>query len=392
MPSSRPLQTGQGELIQPLPFSLGEYERRLDQVRAAMLAQGLEAFVSFSPENIFWLTGHDTPAYHYVQACVVTHHMAPVNLLRGIEVTNTLSRTWSRQAVGYADHEEPMDVLADLLDELASRGQTIGVENDGFFVSPRRFDLLRRRLGHRLAEAQLVEPLRLVKTAEELAHIRSAARITEAAMGAALAKAAEGVNENDIAAEVWRTLVSLGGEFPGLPPFVVSGPRTSLGHATWAGRILRHRDALAFEIPGVVQRYVAPLFRSGSVGEPSTDQRRLEAAVLASLEVLIANIRPGIVAADLHELSAASFSRHGFEVGHRSGYSVGVNYAPDWGEGNLFSIQPGERRTLDAGMVFHLVPGIYVPGEHAIVISETVAVTPSGCEPITNFPRELFVV
>jgi Xaa-Pro dipeptidase len=392
MAQARAIQTGRGELIQPLPFSQGEYDRRLEAVRAGMHAQGLDAFVSFGPENIHWLTGHDTPAYHYLQACVVTHHMSPVNLLRGIEVTNTLSRTWSRQAVAYADHEEPMAVLADLLDELTGAGQRIGVESDGFFVSPRRFDLLRRRLGARLVAAQLVEPLRLVKSAEELAHIRAAARITGAAMRAAIATAADGVNENAIAAEVWRVLVSQGGEFPGLPPFIVSGPRTSLGHATWAGRVLGRGDALAFEIPGVVQRYVAPLFRCGSVGAPSPAMRRLEEAVLASLEVLIANLRPGIVAADLHEMSAASFRRHGYEVGHRSGYSVGVNYAPDWGEGNLLSIQPGEQRALEPGMVFHLVPGIYVPGEHVVVISETVAVTATGCERITDVPRELFVV
>ena len=392
MNKSHRIQTGHGDLIQPLPFSRGEYDRRVAQVRSAMQAQDLDIFVSFSPENINWLTGHDTPAYHYLQASVVTHHLPPVNLLRSIEVTNTLARTWSRQAVAYADHEEPVSVLADLVEELGEAGQRIGAESDGFFVSPRRFDLLRRRLGARLVEAQLVEPLRLVKSSEELSHIRSAARITEAAMQSAIAAAAVGANENDIAAEVWRALVSRGGEFPGLPPFIVSGPRTSLGHATWAGRVLERGDALAFEIPGVVQRYVAPIFRCGCVGEPSSDMRRLEAAVLASLEVLISNVRPGVRAADLHEFSAASFRRHGFEVGHRSGYSVGVNYAPDWGEGNLLSIQADERRVLQPGMVFHLVPGIFLPGRFAIVISETVAVTANGCERITDFPRELFVV
>ena len=55
-------------------------------------------------------------------------------------------------------------------------------------------------------------------------------------------------------------------------------------------------------------------------------------------------------------------------------------------------IVDGERRNLVPGMVFHLVPGIYVPGEHVVVISETVAVTDTGCEVITSFPRDLFVV
>ena len=120
--------------------------------------------------------------------------------------------------------------------------------------------------------------------------------------------------------------------------------------------------------------------------------QHLASASEASLELLIDNIRPGVTASELHCISAENFRRSGLSVGHRSGYSVGVNYAPDWGEGSLLSIMDGEQRQLQEGMVFHLVPGIYVPGTCAVVISETVAVTAHGCERITNFPRDLFVV
>jgi Xaa-Pro aminopeptidase len=41
-------------------------------------------------------------------------------------------------------------------------------------------------------------------------------------------------------------------------------------------------------------------------------------------------------------------------------------------------------------MVFHLVPGIYVPPEFVVVISETVVVTNVGAEVVTDFPRQLF--
>ena len=60
----------------------------------------------------------------------------------------------------------------------------------------------------------------LVKTGRTQAHRK--------AMTAAIGASSEGVNENDIAAEVWRALVGNGGEFPGLPPFVTSGPRMCL--------------------------------------------------------------------------------------------------------------------------------------------------------------------
>lgn len=384
------VEEGGGPLIAPLPFSRAEYDARLARLRAAMAARDLDLFVAFSPENIFWITGHDSPAYHYVQATVVSPGEVPVNLIRRIDATNTLLASWPRRVVSYGDSDEPMDVLADLVEEMAGGGLRIGVETESFFVSARRFDLLRARLGNRLVPAQLVEPLRLVKSDEELATIRRAAAITRAAMEAAVATAAEGVNENAIAAEVWRALVSRGSEFPGLPPFIVSGPRTSLGHATWAGHVLRKGDPVVFEIPGVVNRYVAPLFRSGSVGEPPAEMRRLEAAVVESLNLLISEIRPGRSAEDVHRMSVASFARHGYRVAHRSGYSVGVNYAPDWGEGNLFSIVEGETRAFVLGMVFHLVPGIYMPPDFVVVISETVIVTETGVDVVTDFPRRLF--
>lgn len=384
------IEEGKGPLISPLPFSAGEYAARLARLRQAMRQQDLAAFVSFSPENIYWITGHDSPAYHYVQACVVTPREVPINLIRRIDATNTLLRSWSRRVVSYGDADEPMEVLADLLEEIVGQGTRIGVEVDSFFVSARRFDLLRQRFGARLVPAQPVEPLRLVKSHEELDCIRRAARLTRSAMEVAVGMAGDGVDENHIAGAVWNTLVSQGSEFPGLPPFIVSGPRTSLGHATWGGHVLRKGDPVVFEIPGVVHRYVAPLFRSGSVGEPPAQMRRLEAAVVESLNLLIAEIRPGRTAEDVHRMSVASFARNGYTVAHRSGYSVGVNYAPDWGEGNLFSIIEGEARPFEAGMVFHLVPGIYMPPDFVVVISETVIVTASGVEIVTDYPRRLF--
>ena len=384
------IEEGTGPLISPLPFSELEYATRLAKLRAAMRRMNIAVFVSFSPENIYWITGHDSPAYHYVQACVVTLDEAPVNLIRRIDATNTLLRSWSRRVVSFGDSDEPMEVLVRLVEELAGPTAPIGVETDSFFVSARRFDLLRAGLGKRLLPAQLVETLRLVKSEEELDCIRRAARLTETAMETAVGMAEEGVNENAIAGAVWNALVSGGSEFPGLPPFIVSGARTSLGHATWGGHVLRRGDPVVFEIPGVVNRYVAPLFRSGSVGEPPAEMRRLEVAVAESLDLLLAEIRPGRAAEDVHRLSVASFARHGYRVAHRSGYSVGVNYAPDWGEGNLFSILDGETRSFQPGMVFHLVPGIYVPPDFVVVISETVIVTETGVEVVTDFPRRLF--
>lgn len=390
-----PVRVGKGPLVAELPFSNREYERRLQNLRNDMRQRGIDVFVSFGPENIFYLTGHDTPAYQYTQACVVTHTQAPINVLRSIDASNTFQCSWSRQAVVYEDNQDPVSAIHALICEISEPGASIGLENEAFFITPHRYADLTRRLvarGHGIIEGHLIEPRRLVKSEEELVHIGNAARITELAMASAIAASREGANENEIAAQTWATLVRNGGQFPGLPPFIVSGRRTSMAHATWSGGILRSGDPLAFEIPGVVNRYVAPMFRSGSVGSASKELEHLADACRSSLEILITNLKPGVTAEELHRLHVENFRRQGLHVGHRSGYSVGVNYAPDWGEGNALSVIAGEKRELEAGMVFHFVPGVYIPNVCAVVVSDTVAVTSGGSELVTRFPRDLFVV
>ena len=142
------------------------------------------------------------------------------------------------------------------------------------------------------------------------------------------------------------------------------------------------------------QRYAAPLFRCGTVGPAPLDASRLAAACIASLEAVIARMKPGATSHEVHMESRQSFTRHGYGDlhGHRTGYSVGINYPPDWGEGNIMSLLEGDERELKPGMVFHIVPGVFVPRRFLINISETVLVTETGCEPLTRYPRELFEV
>ncbi len=392
------IQEGTGPRVDVLPFSDAEFDRRLAGVRRTMAGQELAAFVSFTPENIYYLTGHDSPGYYFYQACVVTPDRPPINVLRRIETTNTLGRGWARLAVAYEDREDPVAATLGLLHELGVTAKTVGAEADAWFVSPRRYAALRRGLeqaGGRLADtADVVEEQRVIKSAEELGHIRAAARAAERGMHAAIAASREGVTENEVAAATSAELIRAGAEYAGLPPFITSGPRTSLCHSTWAGRRYEAGDVLNYELPGVVKRYCAALFRCGTVGRPSAEVAGRAAAAREALEQVIAAIRPGATSGEVHGASKAAFHRHGLGamLGHRTGYSVGINYPPDWGEGWLMSIWDGDDRPLRAGMTFHLVPGVYDLGRYTIIISETVLVTEHGCEVITRFPRDLFVV
>jgi len=391
------IQEGSGPLVDKLPFSDAEFQRRLTNVRRVMADRDLAVFVSFTPENIYYLTAHDTPGYYFYQASVVTPNRPPINVLRRIETTNTLGRGWARLAVGYEDRQDPVEATLGLLHELGVAGKTVGAEADSWFISPKRYQQLQGGIeseGGRLVDAsQVIEEQRVTKSAEELGHIRTAARAAERAMRVAIAASRAGTTENEVAAEMSAELIRAGSEYAGLPPFITSGPRTSLAHSTWAGRSYVPGDVLNYELPGVVKRYCAALFRCGTVGKPSEEVARRGAMIREALENVIEAIKPGTTSGEAHNATKAVFRKHGMEhmLGHRTGYSVGINYAPDWGEGQIMSIWDGDERPLRAGMTFHLVPGIYDLGRHTIVISETVLVSETGCEVITNFPRDLFV-
>src|SRR5262245_61849632 len=102
------VREGTGPLTTPLPFSDAEYGRRLSALREQMANVGVDAFVSFTPENLFYHTAHDTPGYYFYQAMVITADHQPINVTRRIESTNTLGRGWSRLALPYEDREDPI--------------------------------------------------------------------------------------------------------------------------------------------------------------------------------------------------------------------------------------------------------------------------------------------
>ena len=391
------IQTASGALVQPLPFSIGEYQRRLAGLRSIMSRGGLDAMVSFTPENIYYLTSHDTPGYYYLQACVTTQDEDPVILTRKIESFNTLGRSWTRRVVAFGDTEDPVEKLVALLKLLGMEGKRIGLEADAWFITPKKYIRLQEMLlaiGSQLVDASgTVEQLRLIKSEEELVFIREGGKICSAAMRAAFAASHEGIAETEVAAAAVGKMIADGGQYAGLPPFISTGNRTSLVHSTWSDKKLGKGDVLAYEIPGVRERYCAALYRTGVVGEPSAEIVRGANILVETLEALLAAIKPGIPACVAHRAGVEVFKRHGMAAPpRRSAYALGVNYPPDWGEGHIMSFTEDETRELKPGMVFHVGTGIYEYPRFQLAFTETIVINNVGVEVVTDFPRALTIV
>jgi len=226
----------------------------------------------------------------------------------------------------------------------------------------------------------------LVKSEAEVDYIRQAAAAAMAGMVAALDMARPGRTENDVAAEVYRATLRHGSEYPGSPPYVISGERSGLPHGTWEGRRLRDGDIVFLESSGCVKRYSAAMMRTAFIGDPPRSVRQRADAVLDGLHAAIAAILPGATSGEVDRACRRAMLRHGVgEHTHETGYSIGVCYPPGWNESHIMNLHPGGRTVLRPNMVFHLVPSLIVPELNGHVgFSETVVVTEAGCEVLTG--------
>jgi Xaa-Pro dipeptidase len=377
-----------------LGFSLAEYRRRYDAVREGMRRLGVDALLVRSPENICYLTGYETPGYYKYHGLIISAD-EPVFVLRRFEEPNVWEFSWLARTVPIDDHQHPVQVTAEALERLGLGDKRLGVEKSGWYFSVEEYEALRTSL----PKATMVDATsvtwkaRVVKSDEEIGMMRRAARIADAATRAGIDAVAVGRTEDQVAAEVHRVAIEQGSEYMGLPPFVLSGERTCLPHGTWRGRRIQAGDHVYFEVSAAKFRYSAAIMRCVSLGQPNPRVKAMADAVIGGLEAGMAAIKPGVSCEAVDTACRSVIERAGFGkyFTHRTGYSIGVNFPPDWGEGEILSLRRGEPTPLEPNMTFHMVPLCLVYRELGVGFSATVRVTESGCEELTSLPRTLAV-
>jgi Xaa-Pro dipeptidase len=380
-----------------LSFTMDEYEARLEALRARLYERQLDAMLVTSPENTTYLTGFESPGHYWFQGLLVPVAWEPICVSRALEGPGVDAYSWIEHNWTYRDEEEPMVRVTEAIAELGLHGARIGYERDGWFFTASQQDALFALAGDVVwIDASLVvEQGRLVKSDAEITLMREAAISTAAGMQAGIAAAGEGVSEDEIAAQMHLAMIRAGSEWPAIAPFVASGERGAIGHATWRGRKLRHQDPVFLELAGCRRRYHVAMLRTVFVGE--ADDEALEAFELVrrAFDAAMDAIRPGVAAGDVDKAARDLIADSPFGGTHasRCAYSIGIALPPDWGEGQILSMKPGETRPLAANMTFHLLPWVQLPGRGAIGCTETIRVTETGVEALTyGVTRELIVV
>jgi ectoine utilization protein EutD len=380
-----------------------EHDTRLRRVRERMTAQAIDTLIVSDPANMHYLTGYDGWSFYTPQGLVVPADGDLLLFTREMDAAGARMTTSlpDEQILGFPDDyvqqpdRHPLQWVANELTRRGAVGPTIGLEMDAYFFSPRAYDALRAALpGARFADAhELVNWVRSVKSEGELQLMRTAARIVERVMAAGIDRVEPGVRQCDAVAAIYEAAVrgvdGVGGDYPAIVPMLPTGPGTGTPHLTWSDEPFRSGEATILELAGCYRRYHCPMARTVFLGRPPRRLVETASATREGLEAALAAVRPGIRCEDVEAAWRREIAKHGLAKSSRIGYSVGLNYPPDWGE-HTMSLRPGDETELEPGMTFHMIVGMWMDG-WGFELSETFHVAPGGAECLSSFPRELVV-
>jgi Xaa-Pro dipeptidase len=363
---------------------------RIAAVTAALRASGLEALLLWKDENVRYLTSLRAQLIAgkmtSLNGVLLTRDAGPVLLCSGGEIDKaSTGMSWL-----VAAHPIPIMEQRELVDGFVKSTLTpllaeLGVDSGRIGVDQVNYSLVEAMAAH-LLDIQLsdgdalMQQVRLVKTADEIAIIEESCAIGDSVTQRALESTKAGRRENEVAGDAMQTLFYLGGEMAHvITPFVASGEHMSPPHRICTDKIIRNGDLCFIDIGAMWNGYFADIGRTTIVGRPNAMQRRVYKAVYEGLMAGIDVMRPGRTSQDVADTIIEKVGDHGFAenlfslfIGH--GIGVGANEPPYIGEtlqgSTVFDLQPG--------MVFAIEPLVWVPdtpGGGGVRIEDMVLVT-----------------
>ena len=387
-----------------LPFERSEYAQRLAKTRAAMAQRGVDLLIVTDPANMNWLTGYDGWSFYVHQCVLVALDGEPLWFGRGMDGNGAVRTAWisPESIIRYPDNyvmsteRHPMDYLS--TEVITARGwhtKRIGVEMDNYYFSAAAFASLQKHLPQAtfIDTNGLVNWQRAVKSPQEIAYMRIAARIVEKMHEKIVEVIEPGMRKNELVAQIYSTAIlgaeGHGGDYPSIVPMLPTGADAAAPHLTWDDSPMPADSGTFFEITGCYRRYHCPQSRTVYLGRPPKHFIEAEKAIIEGIEAGLDAAKPGNTCEHIANAFFAVLKRYGIDKSSRCGYPIGASYPPDWGERTM-SLRPGDTTVLEPGMTFHFMPGLW-QDDWGLEITESILITADGVEPLCNTPRKLFV-
>lgn len=355
------------------------YASRIEAARAEMARRGLDVLLVGEPANRRYLSGfagHDDSSLASSGWIVLTrdtgYFLTTFNYFAGVE----------RQI----HHLEPVQATPRMLDGLVALLRRTSGERVGFEGSWVSFDLYQRLRTELPADRhlesidELVEELRAIKDADEIATLRRAIAATDQAYEEVVRGLRPGQTEREVAWALEKRLRELGAEGMAFGPTVAAGPHAAVPHHESGDYRLSIGEPVWIDLGARLEGYCGDLTRSFCLGDASEEYVQAYGLVQRAQQAALDGIRAGLTGEQADGLARAVIAAggRGEEFGHALGHGVGlaIHERPRLGRGADPVLRPG--------MVVTVEPGIYRPDWGGIRIEDVILVGENGSEVLSK--------
>jgi Xaa-Pro aminopeptidase len=354
----------------------------LAKLRAAMKREGFDALVALSIDNVTYTAGFLVPSH------ASNRFRRTITILAGdafarqivVNVEENLARATSRfkDIVAYNQFtQNPADLLADALVEAGAAQGRVAIELD--YMPAMDYIRLVERLPKAKLEGckDLYFNTRMIKTEAELAALRKVGEVTDRVIGEVMRAIRPGLTEKQVGKMIVELMTDAGCE--GLKYQVGSGARSGIVNCAPTDKKIEQGDVVRVEILGDMSYYRSNVTRTGVVGEPTGEQRKIWSVMIGAREKCKTMLRPGTKVADLYRTYVETCRAGGIEptlkfLGHGIGQTIHEEpYITD-------------TRTIvfEPNITFTMEPLYMMPGRMGFHVEDMYVITRDGFAPITG--------
>ncbi|MGP6139669.1 MULTISPECIES: M24 family metallopeptidase [unclassified Jeotgalibaca] len=351
---------------------------RLSKLQAVLKEEKMDAILVTSPYNL-----------RYVSNFTGTTGLAVVTQDEAYFVTDF---RYTKQAADQARGFKVVRNLGPIFKEVAKIVEDCKIETLGFedaYVSFRSYDELESLLSSDLVPASgIIEELREVKDEEEIATIKAACAISDAAFTYILDFIKPGVSEIEIANKLDFFMREKGATGVSFETIVASGYRSAMPHGVASDKLIEQGDFVTLDFGCYYKGYVSDMTRTVSVGEPDPKLKEIYDIVLQAQLKVNAEAKAGMSGIEVDSVARDYITEKGYGeyFGHSNGHGIGleIHEGPNTSQKSPKVLVPNNIITNE--------PGIYIEGLGGVRIEDDLLITENGNEVLTFSPKELIIV
>ena len=351
---------------------------RLEKFRQLMAEEHIEGFLVTQPDNRRYLSGFTGSA----GVLIITQEAQVLATdSRYYQQVRQECPDWELAEVSY----DFVGNMLELLRKAKLGGRRVGYEAG--YVNVATLHAWERALQGRLVlvhTENFVEELRMRKDDDEVARIKKAVALADAALVHVLDHLQPGVTELQVAWELESYMRTHGASALSFEPIVASGPNSAKPHARPTDRPIRPGEPVTLDWGCVVDGYCSDITRSFCLGKPADDKYlTIWNLVLQAQQAAVQGAKAGETGASVDKLARDIIEQAGYGdyFGHGLGHSVGLAIH----ESPRYSFAyPGE---VPARAVMTVEPGIYIPDWGGVRLEDMILVQDDGVEVLTGAPK-----